>query len=284
MRWLFGSHGLYLAGSSFLLAGTVVFTAYIWRRLSFGLGAGLPLRVMLEMHTAASLSGRIPGQVWPFVAAVSLGKKRSVGVVSIVSLLLYSQIFLLISGLFILSVLWGTGETDASLLPLPWGTSQTVVLLGLSPCLLLAIHPRLLQPFLSRLGRRRNPSADLSSMPIASVRLIFSQWFFYSIIWMLWVCAFFLFVQWITGPLELRMWRRIAVAFCASHLLGMLAIVFPQGLGVREGLLTLLLSRHLPVSIAALIAVATRVWSTLIVAALFLLARCFNGLKDTPPA
>lgn len=51
--------------------------------------------------------------------------------------------------------------------------------------------------------------------------------------------------------------------FAASWLIGFLAIFAPNGLGIREGTLTLLLSLYMPVPVAIVVSLLSRVWSTI---------------------
>lgn len=52
-------------------------------------------------------------------------------------------------------------------------------------------------------------------------------------------------------------------AFAASWLVGFLAVFAPSGLGVREGTLTLLLSFHMPMPVAVVVSLLSRVWSAI---------------------
>jgi uncharacterized membrane protein YbhN (UPF0104 family) len=50
--------------------------------------------------------------------------------------------------------------------------------------------------------------------------------------------------------------------FAASYTLGFLFILVPGGLGVREGLLAALLSAYMPLPIATVISLLSRLWFT----------------------
>ncbi|MBN1338347.1 MAG: flippase-like domain-containing protein [Bacteroidales bacterium] len=75
--------------------------------------------------------------------------------------------------------------------------------------------------------------------------------------WALWLVAFFLFVTAFysgAGP-------EVAFAFPLSVTLGLLAIIFPGGLGVREGIMTgYLVLGGLPLEIATAISIYARLW------------------------
>lgn len=52
-------------------------------------------------------------------------------------------------------------------------------------------------------------------------------------------------------------------AFAASWLVGFLAVFAPNGLGVREATLTLLLSFHMPMPVAVVVSLLSRAWSAI---------------------
>jgi hypothetical protein len=54
----------------------------------------------------------------------------------------------------------------------------------------------------------------------------------------------------------------IAAIFTISYLAGFLAMLTPNGLGVRESLLTMLLSAYMPTPVAVITAAVARVWLT----------------------
>jgi uncharacterized membrane protein YbhN (UPF0104 family) len=54
----------------------------------------------------------------------------------------------------------------------------------------------------------------------------------------------------------------LTAAFAFSYTLGFLAIFVPGGLGVREGILILLLSHYFPLPVATLISLFSRLWMT----------------------
>ena len=49
--------------------------------------------------------------------------------------------------------------------------------------------------------------------------------------------------------------------YAAAWTVGFLSVITPGGLGIREGMLSLLLSAYLPSSTATLVALLSRTWS-----------------------
>lgn len=80
--------------------------------------------------------------------------------------------------------------------------------------------------------------------------------------WLVFGVAFYLFIH-AVYPLELRYIVFLAGAISVASLAGILVLVAPSGLGVREGILTLLLAQVMPAPVAAMLSLASRLWVTL---------------------
>jgi uncharacterized membrane protein YbhN (UPF0104 family) len=80
---------------------------------------------------------------------------------------------------------------------------------------------------------------------------------------LLWCCcglAFFLFVKSLS-PLGWRQFPAMMGIYATAWTVGFLSVVTPGGLGIREGVLSLLLSAYLPPATATLVALLSRLWS-----------------------
>jgi len=84
----------------------------------------------------------------------------------------------------------------------------------------------------------------------------------YLVGWFLGGLGFFLLVNSIT-PMGAEQFMFLTSAFALSWLVGLLAIFAPAGIGVREGVLSLLLTEIMPLEQAVVIAVVARIWWTL---------------------
>ena len=79
---------------------------------------------------------------------------------------------------------------------------------------------------------------------------------------LLWCCqgfAFFLFVRSL-APVPWTDAGVLTACYAFAWIVGFLSFLTPGGLGVREGLLSLLLSSYMPISQATLVALLCRVW------------------------
>jgi hypothetical protein len=83
----------------------------------------------------------------------------------------------------------------------------------------------------------------------------------YSVSWLLFGLAFLIFIK-AMAEASFGMYPSLTGAFAFAFNIGFLALFVPGGIGVREGILVLLLSSLFPVPIATLIALLARIWAT----------------------
>jgi uncharacterized membrane protein YbhN (UPF0104 family) len=108
---------------------------------------------------------------------------------------------------------------------------------------------------LQRIGR---DPVDIR-LPFRRILLLFV---IYIIAWVIYGSALWCLLRGV--GLDAGVYWEIVASFAAAYLIGFLALFAPGGIGVREGILTLLLTPYLGTGIAALVAVVARLWLTLI--------------------
>ncbi len=81
----------------------------------------------------------------------------------------------------------------------------------------------------------------------------------YLLVWISLGIAFFLFVKSIY-PIHITQFPIIMSIFAFAWSIGFMTLITPGGLGVREGILSLLLTSCLPPATATLIALLSRIW------------------------
>lgn len=64
-------------------------------------------------------------------------------------------------------------------------------------------------------------------------------------------------------PIELKYFLFLAGSTALAGIIGLLVIIIPSGLGVREGILTLALKQVIPGTIAGIISIISRIWLTI---------------------
>lgn len=240
-----------LVVSVLLLAVYMVARALLWHVLTTMLHTAIPVARAVTAWLVSQLGKYLPGKVFLYAGRVLfyVREGRQVGPVTL-------GFTLELIGTFAASIL-------TVLLALATGSLADLgeyrwVFAGGLVALLVILHPRVLSGvvhLVSRLIRRPPFDVPLSyPQSLAFVAL-------YVVTWGVFGVAFFFLVRSLY-PIEPESILALAAAFSFASMVGMLAIVVPAGLGVREGLLVVFLSTLMPVPVAIVVSLLARVWFT----------------------
>lgn len=227
-------------------AAYVILQALVWRVIVTGLLTPLPWLSALRLWTMTNFARYLPGAMWHLVGRVYLGKDAGVNrAAGALSVLLEQGLQLLGAMLlFVLTLPFWPGGTVAA---------RFTWLIALVPLGLVAIHPRLFFPLLNtglRLARREPVQATLRYRDLlASLGL-------YLVTHATNALALLFAVRALGAP-----WSAMPAVVGAGMLawtIGVISLLTPGGLGLREGLVTLLLGPLVGVEIAAVGAVLWR--------------------------
>jgi glycosyltransferase 2 family protein len=242
------------------LTATVGFTALLALYVMGAFGyvlileqlAGLRLpRVRFVAVWARSILGRyVPGNVLMLASRLVLGREAGVGRKVSLAASVYEQALSLgtsaIGGV-LLVVAYGSGSVGAA----AW-------LVALVPLGLIGLHPRFFGPLTTwLLVRLKREPLEVLLTDWQLVALL--AW--YGVMALLQGLGVAMIVRSAVpgaGPLAY-----VGLSFLASFVVSMLAFVFPSGLGVREGVFALALSRYLPGGVAIAAATGVRLVLTL---------------------
>ena len=218
-------------------------------------------RTAFTLFHLANITRYLPGRIWGVVRLLSLShqfrlSKTAVGG----SLTLHVGIETILGGLIGMSLIFSP-KMRGSALGIIDKISAHTTLLSLV-CIGILIGILFLIPTLSSkisqfLKTLRDTGVPLFQEPFRHQWLnIFASHIF------LWICqglAFFLFVRSFV-PMAWMDAGVLTACFAFAWVIGFLSFLTPSGLGVREGLLSLLLSSYMPAPQATLIALICRVW------------------------
>ncbi len=235
---------IFLSYLGFLIA-TLIMTVN-WHLLLKKLKTHIDLKASIAIWSVSTLGKYIPGKGWQFVSIVYISKKFGVSYSKSLSASLMGQIFSIISGLIVgFSVL-------RPYIPSP----LMAVILAAS---LIFIYPDFLNRltgFLSRLTGKQVAKIDLSLKDTLEVTSIYlTGWLFFGL-----SLNFLLFSIYPNWGFQIFYSAKI---FVSSYLIGLFAIFVPGGIGVREGIMAVLLAKSLPSHLAPFIALFTRLVVTL---------------------
>jgi hypothetical protein len=118
-----------------------------------------------------------------------------------------------------------------------------------------------LQPaVLNRLARSLLPRLKMEYVPIQlRFRAILGLWAVCLVLWVVFGAGFVLFARSL-APIDFSHGLLLMSNYAISWLVGVITIFAPGGIGVREGILGLLLGKVMPLATAFLIAVVSRLW------------------------
>ncbi|RKU30221.1 hypothetical protein C6499_06745 [Candidatus Poribacteria bacterium] len=252
--WLICSFGAILFyWSAYLYPFATLLSSITEKHVSF--------RDAFTLFHLANITRYLPGRIWGVVRLLSLShqfgfSKTSVGS----SLTLHVGIETALGGLIGLLLLFSP-KMRGTALGIIDKISVHTTLLSLV-CIGILIGTLFLIPTLSSKARQFLQTLLDTGVPLFQEPFR-HQWLniFASHIF-LWICqglAFFLFVRSFV-PMAWMDAGILTACFAFAWVIGFLSFLTPGGLGVREGLLSLLLSSYMPAPQATLIALICRVW------------------------
>jgi hypothetical protein len=240
-----------LMGLAFLVL-LRVYQAFLWGRVLRALGGSLPLHTALSIHTRALLARYIPGNVWHGVGITYWCKQEGVSARTSVASWILENVFTVLGGALAAVVTapwWLVGEARA-----PFVTLCIVLPIGL-----LIVHPRVL-PLLLWVPLRLLKKPPLE-VPLSFAHSVAFAWLYVLLFLGQGLVLGFL-VGWVEPGHTLNP-LTLAGIFAAAWTVGFLSFITPSGIGVREGVMSLMLARVMPVGSAVLLPILLRILMTL---------------------
>ncbi|MEV4107695.1 lysylphosphatidylglycerol synthase transmembrane domain-containing protein [Nonomuraea sp. NPDC049695] len=231
-----GAFAAVLLGQFFMLVA--------WREILAGLGTRVPLRIAGRIMFVGQLGKYIPGAVWAYAAMMDLGRdhgsppRRTFATISL------GLVINLGVGLSIAAATLGSQEA----------VRKAWYLVLLVPVIIVCLHPKVLTWGLNlalRIARKEPLESVLPGRTvIVTVAWTALGWLVYGLhIWLL------------SGRTDLYIVSTGAYAFAWST--GILTVVVPAGVGVREGALVLALGPVIGAPAALAVAIVSRLAFTL---------------------
>lgn len=239
------------------LIAAIVLQAFIWRRVvEYMDGAGQQGLNQLPKVFLYSWVGRyVPGKVAYVAGRFVLGRSVGVSASKLVGGIAYELALLLVAGsaFATLTVLPSVAVESEAIWP--YLALPAIVAGGF-----MALHPRVLQWGAEMAARFTG--RDLGDFGwILPQRAIVTLGLRYLVVFALNGAAFYLLIVSVTsysaGFLPLA-----AGAFALGSVFGLLSVVTPAGIGVREGILVTILHVSMPLELAILISLVARIWTT----------------------
>jgi uncharacterized membrane protein YbhN (UPF0104 family) len=235
--------------SFIFLFGNYVLEAWIWKKLLEVFDIYISISKCFKIISLSQLGKYIPGKFWIYLGQFYLGGKEGI-----------SKLVILWSNFFLLILLTTGGLIMFNISYLLWANVHMGLTLGLWILIvitLLFLHPwvfnRVIGIFKGWIG---TSVVHYSYVNVISLL----PWILLD--WVIYLSGFYIFLQ-SFYPVTLRELVIYGGIFAISGLLGFYSLFTPGGLGVREGVQAYLMSMFIPVSIAVLISIFSRIWMTL---------------------
>lgn len=228
-----------------------------WQVIMGRLGMPMTLSQSAWMIATTQVGKYIPGKIWYMVGRVYVGKQaRMDGKILAISMVLETCLLMITGTIIFLTATMITGDGNPGMVILS-------AVLGIVAITFL--HPRVLiraSNILLRVLRKPEVAITLTYPQILHVSIYFFG------LWIAQIIGFALLVRAIY-PVPFSGVFNLASAYTLSWIGGFIALFAPGGLGVREGMMTLLLSPILPLPLAIAVSLIARVWITVFEAIVF---------------
>jgi glycosyltransferase 2 family protein len=246
--------------ASIVAMGFRYWGVFIWQTILQQLGAkSLPSFSILSGIYAKAWMGRyIPGKVTWIAGKVYFASKYGISKsrLTVSSLLEGGMqiVAITIVSLFLMLI-----DTRLDIFP----TNIRIFLLAVTLGLTLILHPKVFNRtirFFHKKLRNKEAGPELSINKSAVVK----SFILYSIGAIISGTSYFLLTYALVPDIHFENYLFLVGSFNLAGAIGMAALITPSGLGVRDGILLILLSVVLPREIALVVTIASRLWSSLI--------------------
>ncbi|WP_395244787.1 lysylphosphatidylglycerol synthase domain-containing protein [Agromyces sp. MMS24-K17] len=243
-----------------LFAAAVPLTGYLWGRILRTLSpdAEVSLAEAVAVQCASWLLKYIPGQVGSVVNKVIWAGKKQISRVLVVITFVYENVFLqivsIVPSLVVLAFALGPETLGANA---PTILLPTLIILPLAAFVYRPVFHRVMSVLLRRALKQEVPPEEYFLRTPKVVGFLFE----FLGPRVLNGVGFVLIAATVTD-VEPSDWLPLASAYVLAGAIGILAVFVPSGLGVREGVVVLLLGFFMPVTAAIVVSLLARLIST----------------------
>ena len=208
--------------SFFLLLVSQIYVVILWRFIVNTGKNRISVKDAIAIFYLSALGRYIPGKVWQLVGLAYFSEGAGIESEVAITASLLSQSLSVITGILV--------SAGAVIMYIKWYFVLPVVIL-----MMLFLYPPVFNKILNFLSRRlRGKSVKMDMTLLKELALFFG----YIFAWALYGFSFYLLFK--AFAIKIGLLKSIQF-FASSYLLGLFAIFVPGGLGVREGILMVLL-------------------------------------------
>lgn len=222
-----------------------------WKHLLRGFGHDVPYWEIYRVYRKSELSRFVPGGIWQFAARIYLTRRYGVGPAPCLAATLLDMTLAALAA--IVPAAWLAGSASTTLEQ--W---QKAMLWGFPVVAGALVVPRVFNAWAQPLARLLNQ--PFQRLAIGTARMI-GIWAMYCATWTLLALAMAGFARALLPGGAGQHFTYIAGCYALAWVVALLTMVAPAGVGVREGILGLLLGQVLAPGTAMALAVAARLWT-----------------------
>nr|WP_240192071.1 lysylphosphatidylglycerol synthase domain-containing protein [Desulforhopalus vacuolatus] len=244
--------------STFLLILVIIVLGVIWKWILADLGCTAVSTKEAVIISVLSWFGRyVPGKVGMVTTKYVLGRKKNISTSLLIISSLYENAFIVLSAFIIclpgIVLFFPVKQLSENWEYFVFGT----ILFCLIGFVILLYFCQIINVMLFIFNKELLPDTlFLRPLIIAKYLLLYS---FFNIINGL---AFYVFISSIT-EVNISIAIPLGIIYVFSAVVGLLVIIAPAGIGVKEGVMLILLYNYLPQDIALVVSAFSRLWSTL---------------------
>ena len=245
--------------SFLLLIINLAISAFAWEKILLLFGARLPLKQSFKIISLSGLGKYLPGKIWLYLSQIYLSRKANIpkGVCVFSLLLLFAAYNLAGILVFLFSLFFWKQFSPVAI---------SAFLFACCSLFLIIFSPRILNRILKTLTLITNkfkqgliPTELTFRGEISQIGqiilILLVDWAIFGVAVYFLVNSFY--------NIDLSQTVILCGIFAISSIAGIFSFFVPAGLGVREGVLSYLLSMFIPISIAILISLVMRIWMTI---------------------
>ncbi|MFN8522852.1 MAG: lysylphosphatidylglycerol synthase transmembrane domain-containing protein [Chloroflexota bacterium] len=251
-----------VAASAALLIAASVWGALAWFIVARAFGSSIAVLPALRIYSQSNLGKYLPGKVLHAVARVYLAQQQGMPVTLATSVVLIDVVMYIAAGLLVIVAALPTivgpmiqRINDGSAAAVDSGPLVAVAIVGLVVGLGM-LHPAALN-WSFGIARRIMPSREFPTIN-ASYATMLSIFLLYLILWALYTVSLYAGILSVIS-IDVTQLPTLGAIYALSYLAGLLMPIAPAGLGVREGLMALLLAQLVPYPAALAASVLVRV-------------------------
>jgi len=246
---------LYMALSVIITMGAITLTTKVSHRLLKAFGYRINFWKYSYIYWLANMGRYAPGKVVQVVGMIVLLQREGIDKrVSFSVMTIYQGMFVLVSGITAILLVGPSFLNKVSPNFPVW------VIIPIAICGIIVSLPKVLNKLLNivmKILKRDEINYYLSMRDWAIV-------FIALIVTWLGVAAGFAFLVKALTPISFEQFPFVGGTFLAAYVLGWIVLIAPGGLGVREGIIVLLLSSMIPAGVAGIVSIASRIWMLII--------------------